>query len=232
MPQRKELTPDIRARLCELKSIGWTLTQIHHRYPDIPYSTIRTTINRENKRKNQQTSPRSGRPKKISPEEQQRLLELVEKDQHIKMRELSEAVQSSPPVRTVQRLFRRLHMRKWKQCERPEITPANAEKRLRWAQTYAEYTAEDFYRVIWSDECSVERGAGARRIYTFRSPRQQLIERDVHAIRCGKGVKQMFWAAFGFNRQTGLLPLEGDPLAARGGGYCMGYTRGVRGVSP
>ena len=88
------------------------------------------------------------------------------------MRELSEAVQSSPSVRTVQRLFRTLHMQKWKQCERPEITPENAEKRLRWAQTHAEYTAEDFYRVIWLDECSVERGAGARRIYTFRSPKQ------------------------------------------------------------
>lgn len=64
------------------------------------------------------------------------------------MRELSEAVQSSPSVRTVQRLFRTLYMKKWKQCERPEITPENAEKRLRWAQTYAGYTAEDFYRVI------------------------------------------------------------------------------------
>jgi transposase len=145
---RKQLTPDIRARLCELKSIGWTLTQIHHRYPEIPYGTIRTTIARENKRKNNETSPRSGRPKKISPEEQQHLLELVAQDQHIKMRELSEAVQSSPSVQTVQRLFRTLHMRKWKQCERPEITPQNVEKRLRWAQTYAGYTAEDFYQVI------------------------------------------------------------------------------------
>lgn len=27
----------------------------------------------------------------------------------------------------------------------------------------------------------------------------------------------MFWAAFGFNRKTGLLPLEGDPESARGG---------------
>jgi transposase len=199
MPKRKELTPDIRARLCELKAIGWSFKMIHQRYPDIPYSTIYSTIKRERTRKDQKSSPRSGRPKKISPEEQQHLLDLVQQDQHIKMRELSEAVQSSPLVRTVQRLFRTLHMRKWKQCERPEITPANTEKRLRWAQTYAEYTAEDFYQVIWSNECSVERGAGARRIYTFRSPRQQIIERDIHAVRCGKGVKQIFWAAFGFN---------------------------------
>jgi transposase len=218
MPRRrKELTPDIRARICELNSIGWKLTWIHKRYPHIPYTIIQSTIKQENTRKNQQTLPRSGRPKKISAEEQQHLLDLVEQDQHIKMCELSEAVQSSPSVRTVQRLFRTLHMQKWKQCERPEITPENAEMRLRWAQSYAEYTAEDFNRVIWSDECSVERGAGVRWIYTFRSPKQQIIERDIRAIRCGKGVKQMFWAAFGFNRWTGLLPLGGDPESACGG---------------
>ena len=34
---------------------------------------------------------------------------------------------------------------------------------------------------------------------------------------CGKGVKQMVSAAFGFNQRTGLLPLEGDPESARGG---------------
>jgi transposase len=190
---------------------------IHQRYPHIPYSTIRNTIKRENDRKDQKSSPQSGRPKKISLEEQRHLLALIEQDHHIKMRKLSEAVQSSPSVRTVQRLFHTLHIQKWKQCERPEITPENAEKQLRWAETYAGYTAEDFNRVIWSDECLVERGAGIRRIYTFRSPRQQIIKRDVHAIRCGKGVKQMFWAAFGFNRRTGLLPLDGDPDAARGG---------------
>ena len=127
------------------------------------------------------------------------------------MRELSQAVQSSPSVRTVQRLFRTLHMQKWKQCKRPEITEENAEKRLRWARTYANYTAEDFKKVIWSDECSVERGIGARHIWTFNSPRQQILKRDIHALRCGKGVKQMFWAAFGFDRRTGLLPLDGDP---------------------
>ncbi|CBF80063.1 uncharacterized protein ANIA_07765 [Aspergillus nidulans FGSC A4] len=110
--RRKELTPDIRARLCELKAIGWKVTKIHKRYPDIPYSTIRSTIMRENARKNQQSCPRSGRPKKISPEEQQQLLGLVETDQHIKMRELSEAVQSGPSVRTVQRLLSTLQKKK------------------------------------------------------------------------------------------------------------------------
>lgn len=84
------------------------------------------------------------------------------------------------------------------------------------AVIHANYIPEDFKRVIWSDEYSVERGVGARPIWTFTSPSRQIIERDIHTIRCGKGVKQMFWA-FGFDQRTGLLPLDGDPESARGG---------------
>lgn len=135
MPPRKELTPEIRARLCEFKSIGWTFTMIYKRYPHIPYPTIQTTIKRESTRKQQHSAPRSRRPKRITPEEQQQLLDLVEQDQHIEIHELSTAVQSSPSIRTVQRLFRTLHMQKWKQCKRPEITSQNAEKKIKMGST-------------------------------------------------------------------------------------------------
>ena len=44
MPRSKELTPILRAKLCELKDIGWSYRKIHSRYPDIPLSTIHYTI--------------------------------------------------------------------------------------------------------------------------------------------------------------------------------------------
>lgn len=36
-------------------------------------------------------------------------------------------------------------------------------------------------------------------------------------IHRGKGVKNMFLAGFGFDKYTGLVPLEGDPEVAHGG---------------
>jgi hypothetical protein len=53
----KELSPDIRARLCELKAIRWTFIIIYQWYPDIPYLTIRSIIKQENNRKDQKSSP-------------------------------------------------------------------------------------------------------------------------------------------------------------------------------
>jgi hypothetical protein len=108
-------------------------------------------------------------------------------------------------------------LRKWRQQQRPEIIPRNAIKRLEWARTYEHYTAQDWARIKWSDECSVERGAGVRPVWSFLRPAEQLIQRDVREIRCGKSVKQMLWAAFGPDSRTDLISLPGDPNSRRGG---------------
>jgi len=120
-------------------------------------------------------------------------------------------------MRSIQKLMREMDRRKWKQRLRPEIKEHHATKRLEWAQRYEHFTPEDWQRVKWSDECTVERGRGIRPVWTFLRPSEQLIERDVKERRCGKSVKKMLWAAFGQDARTGLVPLDGDPESARGG---------------
>lgn len=119
MPRSKELAPTLRARLCELKDIGWSYRQIQIRYPEIPKSTIRYTISKQKERNEQTSLRRSGRPKAISPEEEQRIMNMINENKNVKLREISEAVQSSPSVSTLQRL------RKSKQCKKPEIAGVN-----------------------------------------------------------------------------------------------------------
>lgn len=70
---------------------------------------------------------------------------------------------------------------------------------------------------IWSDEYSVERGKGVRPVQLWYTLTEQLREHDIHAIRIGKGIKQIFQAGFTHNRRTGLVPLDGDPHSRRGG---------------
>jgi transposase len=124
----------MHARICELHDIGWGYKRIHTRSSQIPLSTIQYTIRKENQRNDQQSLPRSGRPKALTSEQQNHLLDLATKNPHIKMRELQIAVDTSPSKSTVRRLSRSPHMRKWKQRNRPEITEGNATKRLQWAQ--------------------------------------------------------------------------------------------------
>jgi hypothetical protein len=130
------------------------------------------------------------------------------------MRDLLEEVDGVVKKRSMQYLLRELGRRKWRQLNRPEIKQHHADARLQWAIAYENF---DWRRVKWSDECSVERGAGIQPVWTFLRPSEQLQTGDVKEYRCGKGVKKMFWAAFGQDIRTGLVPLDGDPLAARGG---------------
>jgi transposase len=216
--ERKELDPCMRARICELHtSVRWGYKRIHKVHPDIPISTIRYTIKKEQERINQRSKPRSGQPSKLSSEEKENLVHLARENPHIKLVELQQSVDMRCCKNTIRTVFRKLHMRKWLQRKRPEILAHNAEKRLEWAQRYAHYTAEDWRRVIWSDESTVERGKGGQLIWTWNSPKEQLIEHDVHEIRTGKSIKKMFWAAFRYNQRTQLIPLTPDGSSLGGG---------------
>lgn len=203
--------PTVRARICELHSIGWSYKKIHDRFPFISYSTVRYTIKKETSRSDQRSQYRSGQPKKLSLEQERDLIQKAQEDEHIEMRGLHEAVQQHTSKSTVRGLFRNIHKRKWRQRQRPEIQPIHAEKRLNWARRYEYLSPEDWRRVIWTDECSVERGKGIRPIWTWNSPTEQLEKQDIYGVRTGKSVKQMFWAGFSYDRRTGLVPLDGDP---------------------
>ena len=219
MPPRKELSPQMRSRICELHSLNWSAGRIHRKYLEIPISTIRTTIRREALRDDNQTRPRSGRPHALSEEQRDHVYDIISHtNPQIKMRDLLREVNDDCKKRCMQSLLRSMDKKKWLQKKRPFITAKHAEAQLQWAIRHQAYTLNDWMRVSWSDECIVERGVGIKPIWTFTRPRDQIQEGDVQPVRCsGKGVKKMLWAAFGHNRRTGLIPLDGYPLAARGG---------------
>lgn len=80
MARSKELTPAIRERICELHAIGWGYKRIHTRYPDIALSTIRYTVKKEKERRDGVSKPRSGRPKKLTEADKDRILNATHKD--------------------------------------------------------------------------------------------------------------------------------------------------------
>ncbi|KAE8550201.1 hypothetical protein EYB25_006422 [Talaromyces marneffei] len=114
-------------------------------------------------------------------------------------------------------MFQQIHKRKWKQRKRPEILPLNAQKRLAWALRYEAYTPREWQRILWTDECTVERGKGGQLIWTWHSLTEQLREHDIREIRTGKSIKKMFWGGFKFDQRSPLVPLTSDGSSAGGG---------------
>jgi hypothetical protein len=77
MGRGKELTPQMRSRICELKSVGYSYTQIHRIHPDIPRSTIITTVRREGIRQDNVSRPRPGAPRKLTAEQHDQIYDTV-----------------------------------------------------------------------------------------------------------------------------------------------------------
>jgi len=61
----------------------------------------------------------------------------------------------------------------WRCKKRPKITPEVARKRLAFAKAHVNWTLDQWLSVIWSDECSVQRGSGKKIEWCFRTPSQK-----------------------------------------------------------
>ena len=108
----KELSPQTRARICELNSIGWGYKKIHKKHPEIPLSTIKSTIYNERKRLDNHSLPRSGRPHGLTEEQRDHLYNLVTANPDIKMRDLLESVDTAVNERSIRRLLKEMGHRK------------------------------------------------------------------------------------------------------------------------
>ena len=93
MVRGTELSPQLRSRICELRSLRYSYTQIAKIHPEIKKSTIITTCRREAQRIDNTTLPRTGRPRILTAEQRNHLYDVaVHHNPHITVRELIQEV--------------------------------------------------------------------------------------------------------------------------------------------
>lgn len=86
--RRHQLDVYERTKITTLKSTGLSYKQIHEQLSHIPIATMKTTVQRERKRERNATLPRSGRPRKLSDDEKERVLNLSTEKPRVKCEDL------------------------------------------------------------------------------------------------------------------------------------------------
>ena len=80
----------------------------------------------------------------------------------------------------------------WKCKRRPFLTPVLGAKRLGWYLENKDWRADEWGMVVWSDECSVERGRGKRDEYAFRTATRKWLPQMVETYNTKKNMKVMY----------------------------------------
>ncbi|KAJ5475057.1 hypothetical protein N7539_008123 [Penicillium diatomitis] len=130
MARSKELTPTLRARICELYAINWGYKRIHKRYPWIPLSTIRYTIIKERERQDSISKPRKGRPKKLTKADKDRIIQVIHENPRVTQEDLLTEVDHKVKYASIRRLLNAENIRKWRCSWRPYLEEIYAVKRL------------------------------------------------------------------------------------------------------
>jgi len=107
----------------------------------------------------------------------------------------------------VDRILREANVKKWLAISRPKLKPEHVAKRLKWAIAHKDWTAQDFEKVIWSDECSVEKSKDPRKQWVFREPGEKWLADCIQPKEKDKGISLMVWGCFWRKRKGPLVPI-------------------------
>ena len=159
--------------------------------------------------------PRSGRPPKINERGLRHLERAVNDNRRQTLGEITQFLNTCLPSpvapRTVQRaLHNHLDFSSRQACKKPFLKPVHIENRLNWARDMQTYGMEEFSRIIWTDECSVELGKNTRNPLVWRRPHEKYDSKClVPTFKSGRS-SLMFWGCIAYGKKGPLvfLPKE------------------------
>lgn len=129
MPSRAkhcELSPQLRGRILELHSLGWSLQKIATKH-QLPKSTVQYTVTKAKERTaNQESLPRQGAPRVISEDQRDALLEAVTLTPEMTYEALRAQEAPNASIRSIKLLFQEMNIRKWKRLKRLALTAKHA----------------------------------------------------------------------------------------------------------
>jgi transposase len=163
---------------------------------------------------------RSGRPSIIDDRTKRKIVRTAKSDPKSPYKEFLNNIHHSASKRTITRVLKEEGISKKRAKVRPALKESHALQRLKFAREYASFEWETT-PVIFSDECSLERGTGKNNAWVFRTPDQKWDKEMVDPrSRQRTNFSQMIWACFWLDEEG--VPQKSDIIF-------MNRGEGIRG---
>jgi transposase len=168
----QELSPYQRGQISAYKAVGLTNQQISENL-HCGKTTVFDNLVKNPLRNNGHSLSRKGRPPALNRTQKRNILRVIRSNPKITYQALKLEVGVEVHRTTLYRMLKDEGITNWISKKRPLLTSEHAAKRLAWCLKRKNWTWTEWSKIIFSDECSLERGSGGRRSWVFRTPHQR-----------------------------------------------------------
>jgi transposase len=172
---------------------------------------------------------KGGRPSKLTAKDKQAVIRQIttgKLDNAVQATHYINNVITSPVCpQTVRNALKENNLRSVVKSKRPLLKAVHRRKRLKFAQTHANWTVEDWKRVLWSDETKINRIGSDGKVYTWKLRGESISDRTTSpTVKHGGGNNLMVWGCMGWNGVGTLVEVVGKMNAEQ---YCEILEHGL-----
>ena len=186
----KELTPKMRGEIIGMHKAGHNVPSIMKQLKQ-SRCAVRYTIEQDELRPDAESKPRPGQKKSFTPLDERNILRYAREYPKRTYARLKNDTGVTCSHKTISRVLKSYGILKWRCAKRPHLTKNAVKKRYEWCKLRLHWTAEEWGLIMWSDKCSVERGAGKQQKWCFRTPAQKWEPKMIETYKCGKDIRVM-----------------------------------------
>lgn len=143
---------------------------------------------------------RTGRPRVLTVQDERSIVRAVSTGKHSNAVEAQRQLDTESGVRvsadTVRRVLKRNGLCARVKTRKPLLRPRHLRQRLAFARKYANWTVDDWKRVIWSDETKINVFGSDGRQYCYRRPGERIQPHHVQPTVKHGGGSLMLWGCF------------------------------------
>lgn len=157
----------------------------------------------------------SGRPKKLGERDVRSLVHHAKKNRRATLGEITNYLPDKVSESTVRRALHANGMNSRIAKKKPYLSAVHLEKRLAFAKKYKNWQLEQWRKVVWTDEASVELGKNSRTVRVWRRA-DEANELDCLAPTFKSGrTSVMVWAAITHDKKSALVILDSGRRTAQ-----------------
>jgi len=213
-PGSVELPLQLREAICIKASTGCKLSELAADL-QCPLRTIQDIVRRGNQRGHNENMPRTGRPRKLNQRAIRHTHIIVEHDRRQSLSNITYSLNlglsspvTAPTIRSL--LKTQFDMSHRVAAKKPFINAKQRKERLKWARERLGWTMEEWKRVIWMDESSVEVGKESRACKVWRRSGERYDKKCVvPTFRSGR-TSLMVWGCISYGKRGPLMQIPSN----------------------